>query len=250
VTERQSKILKIVTDQGEVTVAVLAEEFGVSHVTIRKDLDGLERRGLIRREHGSAHVAAPDSMTSRLAYHYDVKQRIARHAAGLVAAGEMVLIESGSCCALLAEELVRSMPVTIVTNSAFIAEYVRRAPHADVILLGGEYQLESQVTVGPITRQCASNFYVDKLFVGLDGYESGTGFQASNFMRATTVRDLAERARQVVVLTESSKFGRRGAVHLLPLDRVSEVVTDSDLEPAVADELRSAGLTVSLVSSH
>lgn len=244
VAERQSEILEFITDHGDVSVVALSEVFGVSNVTIRKDLDKLERRGLIRREHGSAHVASPDSMTSRLAYHYETKRRIAQRAAALVVPGETVLIESGSCCTLLAEELARTKPVTIVTNSAFIADYVRRQPFANLVLLGGEYQLESQVTVGPITRQGAENYFVDKLFVGTDGFEPGSGFHASNFMRAETVRHLAQRARRTIVLTESTKFGRRGAVRLLETAQVSEVVTDPGLDAAASESLVAAGVTV------
>lgn len=82
----------------------------------------LAERGLIRREHGFARMAAPDDLTSRLAYHYDAKKRIAQSAAAAIPDGATVLIESGSVCALLAEELCRvDRSIRIVTNSAFIA---------------------------------------------------------------------------------------------------------------------------------
>jgi DeoR/GlpR family transcriptional regulator of sugar metabolism len=86
-------------------------------------------------------------------------------------AGEAVMIESGSCRAILAEELVLNRrDVRIITNSAFIAAYIRRLPRARIVLLGGDYQSESQVMVGPITRLCVQTFTVDKLFIGAGGF--------------------------------------------------------------------------------
>jgi len=87
------------------------------------------------------------------------------------------MIESGSCCALLASELVSAKQnVTIITNSAFIADYIRKSPYAKIILLGGEHQNESQVMVGPIVRSCVQNFMVDKLFIGTDGVKKKSGW--------------------------------------------------------------------------
>lgn len=136
------------------------------------------------------------------------KRRIAARAAELVRDGETVMIESGSCCALLADALTGAgRDVTIITNSAFIAGYVRRKPGAKVILLGGVYQNDAQVMVGPLVRQCAENFCVDRLFIGTDGYASRSGFTNSDHLRAQAVRDMAAQAEEVVVLMESSKFG-------------------------------------------
>lgn len=137
-TNRQTKILEIVTEHNRIEVAKLAQLLQVSQVTTRKDLDQLEAKGLIKREHGYALLCSNDDINNRLAYHYELKRRIAQAAASLVRDGETVMIESGSCCALLADELcTRKRDVTIVTNSAFIAGYVRRLPTAKIILLGG-----------------------------------------------------------------------------------------------------------------
>jgi DeoR/GlpR family transcriptional regulator of sugar metabolism len=246
---RHNKILEAVVEAGEVAVSALADSLQVSQVTIRKDLDELEARGLIRRERGVAVLVSADDPAGRLAYHYADKRRIARAAAATVQNGEFVLIESGSCCVLLAEEIAATRPgATIVTNSAFIAERVRKLPLAHIILLGGEYQNDSQVLVGPITRLCAQQFYAERLFIGTDGFTPGSGFTARDHMRAETVRDLAERARTVVVLTESEKFGRRGPVPLLSADAVSTVWTDPALPPQDLEFLEAHHVTVNLVT--
>jgi DeoR/GlpR family transcriptional regulator of sugar metabolism len=248
VSDRRSRILEYVIDNERVDVNELSGMFAVSQVTVRKDLDQLEKKGLIRRQHGYAVAIAPDNLLSRLAFHYDVKRRIAAAAADLVTNGDTVMIESGSCCALLADEIARTRRgVTIITNSAFIADYVRTAPGASVVLLGGDYQAESQVTVGPLVEQCLLNFHVERLFVGVDGYTVESGFTGRNHLRAAVVKAMARQAADVVVLTESLKFPRQGAVPLLPLDAVRHVVTDANLPTPIQDHLTSAGLVVTKV---
>ena len=246
---RQSQILEMVMDAERVEVAELADRLGVSSVTIRKDLDQLVERGLIRREHGYAVIASPDDLTSHLAYHYDTKVRIARSAAETVADGSTIMIESGSVCALLAEELCRvDRGITIVTNSAFIAGFVRNLPGAHLILLGGQYQNQSQCLVGPLARAGAAQFFVDTVFVGCDGFVPGVGFTGKDHPRAEIVREMARQADRTVVLTESAKFTRRGAVALLSAHAVSAVHTDDALPEDTATELAEAGASVHTVA--
>lgn len=236
--DRHAKLLKQVHANKRIEVARLAALLNVSQVTVRKDLDALEQRGLLRREHGFAVITASDDMAHHLAFNYETKRAIAIAAAELIEDGETVMIESGSCCALLAQEIAaHKRGVTIVTNSAFIADYIRKAPYAKTILLGGEYQNESQAMVGPMTRQCAAAFFVNKVFVGTDGFTEGGGFTGNNLMRVETIRAMAERAKQVVVLTESEKFLRRGVVAEFTPEEVDYVFTDRGIDQRTVDFL-------------
>ncbi|MDR2433922.1 MAG: DeoR/GlpR family DNA-binding transcription regulator [Treponema sp.] len=226
-TNRYTKILELLTKHQRVKVRVLAELLDVSQVTIRKDLDQLEEKGLIRRIHGYASLNAADDVGNQMAFNYAIKKRIAKAAAATVDDGEVVMIESGSCCAFLAEELASSgKDVTIVTNSAFIAGFIRHTRHAKIILLGGYYQPDSQVLVGPMTSKCGEIFFSNKFFIGVDGFMSEFGFTGKDHMRVQTVMDLAERTRQVIVLADAEKFRRKGALGLVKLDRVAGVYTD------------------------
>ena len=236
-SKRDAQILETLTARGKVEVAYLSQLLGVSEVTVRKDLDALQAKGLVQRVHGFAQLANPNDVGGRLAYHYEEKRLIARRAAELVPDGATIMVESGSCCALLARELADSdKSVTIVTNSAFIANYVRDSMRVTCMLLGGTYQRDSQVMVGPLVRTCAQEFYVERLFIGADGWIDGVGFTNADQMRADAVRSMAESAAEVVVLTESEKFGRCGAVPMrLPGKKVS-VITDD----RVSDEWRAS----------
>ena len=225
---RTNRILEVLTERERVEVSALAEELGVSQVTMRKDLTELERRGLIRREHGFAVLRSADNVEGRLAYHYEEKRTIARRAAELVHD--------------VAELAAAGRDVTVVTNSAFIAGYVRDAASVQTVLLGGIYQKDSQVMVGPMVRSCVEGFYVDLLFAGTDGFSPRTGFTNSDQMRAQAVRDMASHAERVVLLTESEKFSRHGTVPLALGEKDLAVITDAHVSDEARSELAAAGV--------
>lgn len=244
-SERHARILELLTEKEKIEVTQLSELLQVSQVTIRKDLDQLESKGLIVRNHGFATLNSNDDINIRLAYHYDVKQRIARKASECVHDGETVMIESGSCCALLAYEIAKTKKdITIITNSAFIADYVRKIGKTHLILLGGEYQNESQVMVGPMIRKCVESFYVDKFFIGADGFSIETGFTGNDYMRSETVRDMAKQSKHVIVVSESTKFHQVGLVNLLPTHDVSYVVTDQNIPFHCEEYLMEQGVII------
>ncbi|WP_368552621.1 DeoR/GlpR family DNA-binding transcription regulator [Enterococcus faecalis] len=228
---REEEIISIVSQKKKIEVNELSELLNVSKVTIRKDLDKLETRGLLHRQHGYALLNKTDDINYRLAQNYDLKRKIALEASKIVNDGEVVMIESGSTCALLAEELAFNRnDITIITNSCFIASYIRKAESVKVILIGGEYQKESQVNVGPLVKQLISEFFVDKLFVGIDGFDKKRGFTGSDITRCDTTRTLATAANQTIVLTDSSKFNQKGVVSEFNFDEVSKVFTDSGID--------------------
>ena len=247
---RQLTLLESIVVAGRIAVAELAAIAHVSTVTIRKDLDDLEARGLIRRERGVAMLVSPDDPAGRLAYHYAEKVRIAAAAAATVNDGETVMIEAGSCCAILAEQIsIQCTGITIVTNSAFIAQRLGAHPMVSTVLLGGEQQHDSRVLVGPMVELCARQFIVDRLFIGTDGFTPSLGFTARDYMRATAVRALASRAERVVVLTESEKLGSHGPVPLPDAPHVAALWTDSAAPDAQVDALTGAGVEVVTVAA-
>jgi DeoR/GlpR family transcriptional regulator of sugar metabolism len=227
---RHNKILTVLTKNQKVEVAALAEMLAVSQVTVRKDLDSLEKQGLIRREHGYACVDMTNDVSKCMAYNYDVKKRIALRAAETVQEGETVFIESDSICALLAEELVNTRKdVTIVTNSVFITNHISHAPNGKIILLGGVFEKDAQVTVGPMTSKCAEVFFSDKFFIGVDGFSETVGFTGRDHLRAETIQSLASQVKDIIVLTESETFSKSGVVGLMHTDKVATVYTDDEI---------------------
>lgn len=242
---RADKILSLLTDETRIEVSALAEKLGVSAVTIRKDLDALEGRGIVKREHGFAVLSSPNDINGRIAYHYEAKTRIAQKACEWVQNGDTLMMESGSCCALMADLLTaQKKDLTVITNSAFIADYIRRKSHFQIILLGGIYQQDAQVMVGPMVKQCAENFWVKRFFIGVDGYSDATGFSNQDQMRAQAVRDMAKQAEEVVVLTESEKFAQRGTVPLNLEGQIKRVITDARMPASIAESLSEKSVEV------
>ena len=243
--KRQSQILDLLAKNKKMEVTKLSELLNVSQVTIRKDLVILENSGIIVREHGYARLNESDDINNRLARHYETKQKIAKLAVESIENGETVMIESGSCCALVALEIARSKKnVTLITNSAFIADYIRKIGSVKVILLGGEYQNESQVMVGPLTRKCVEAFFVDKLFIGTDGFTIETGFTGNDYMRSEAVKDMAKQASRVMIVTDSDKFSQKGVVNLIEIEKVACVYTDDNIPSKIEDYLNKRNIKV------
>lgn len=246
--DRSIEILDIMSSHPKIEVAELSRLLDVSQVTVRKDLDRLESKGLIKRIHGYAELNDTDDLEGRLAFHYDLKYKIASEAAELVHDGDTIFIESGSCCALLASVLSESgKNVTIVTNSAFIAGYVRHSQNLSIVLVGGIYQKDSQCLVGPMVREASANYNVPLFFIGTDGYSERTGFTNKDQMRAQAVRDMAHSAENVVVLTESDKFKAAGTIPMNVKNQPKYVITDNRLEDKMRQELTSSGIEVIIV---
>lgn len=228
---REEEIISIVSKNKKIEVSGLAELLNVSRVTIRKDLDKLEARGILHRQHGFAVLNSQDDINYRLAYNYDLKRKIALEAAKLVKDGETVMIESGSTCTLLAEELAYNRnDITIITNSCFIASYVRKAETVKIVLIGGEYQKDSQVNVGPFVKKIISEFHVDKLFVGIDGFDERRGFTGSDITRCDTANTMMTAAKNTIVLTDSSKFSQIGVVSEFAFEDIAMVYTDEGID--------------------
>ncbi|WP_317855900.1 DeoR/GlpR family DNA-binding transcription regulator [Chakrabartyella piscis] len=243
---RQTNLIAYVSEHGKTEVSVLAEHLNISKVTIRKDLEYLSEKGILKRTRGFAVLNDPGDINYRLAFHYEEKLRIAKLAASCVEDGETVIIESGSTCAIFAEELVKTKEnLTIVTNCMHIATYIKDYPNHNIIVLGGNLQPKTQALVGPITKAAIQTISVDKIFVGADGYSRNQGFTGTDLMRLDTLRTMIASAKKTYVLVESEKFDKAGTVSFLPLDSVYEVVTDDQIPTEEAEYLESVGIILS-----
>ena len=226
----ETKILELLTQEHRMEVKRLSELLGVSQVTIRKYLDELEAKHLVKRIHGYAQLDSIDDIKGRLAYHYEQKIAIALKALELINDGDTIMIESGSCCALTALLIAQNRKnITIVTNSAFIADYIRNENGAQAVLLGGIYQKDSQCLVGPIIKDGLRNYNVDLFFIGTDGWNESLGFTNKDQLRAQAVRDMSMSAKNIIILTESEKFNTAGTVPLNLNEHNLTVITDSGI---------------------
>ena len=247
--KRQSTIVNLVNNTTKVSVTTLAKKLNVSEVTIRKDLTLLSNYGIIIREHGLAIKKNSVDIRNRLSINYDLKQKIAKKAAQLINFNETIIIGSGSTCALLAEEIARTKPnVTILTHSIYIVEHASKLGNNKIILFGGEYQNDSQVMVGPLVRLNAKQYFVDKIFLGTDGFVKEIGFMGSDSLRTEAIQNMAESARHIVMLTDSSKFNKMGILVQFSPSSVSRIITDNNISSDYLSYFKGKNIKVDIVN--
>ena len=228
--QRQLKILEVLSEKKKADVNTLSQMCEVSTVTIRKDLDALEGKGLLHREHGFAIVNNEDNINYRLAFGYQEKLDIAQKALQFVQPNETVIIESGSSCTLLALAIAkRNLNNTIITNSTFIARYLKEYPLTKIIVLGGEYQSSSEANVGPLLRDCIQSFHVNKIFIGTDGIDAKYGFTGSDYERCEAVKIMRQQADQLFVLSQSDKMHKHASYSLFQLAQADYLICDDKL---------------------
>lgn len=239
----------MVIDQGRVSVTDLAKTTGVSEVTIRQDLNLLEKQSYLRRTHGFAVPLDSDDVETRMMNNYPVKRQLAEFAASLVNDGETIFIENGSSNALLARTLAEQKNVTLITVSSYIAHLLKETS-CEVILLGGIYQKKSESMVGPLTRQYIQQVHFSKAFIGIDGWQPETGFTGRDMMRADVVNAVLEKGSEAIILTDSSKFGAVHPYTLGPASHFSRVITDDKLNASAHQALQQSGLIVDIVAQY
>ncbi|CNE02344.1 transcriptional regulatory protein YciT [Yersinia rohdei] len=244
---RQHLILQQVNDQLRVSVSELAQKNHVSEVTLRQDLNLLEKRGLLKRVHGAAVALQSEDVAVRMMTHFPMKQLLANHAATLVNDGETVFIESGSSNALLAHQLALRPTITLVTVSGYIARQLKDSA-CEVILLGGIYQKKSDSMVGPLTQLCLRHVHFSKAFIGIDGYQPDAGFTGRDLLRAQVINSVLAKGAENIILSDASKFGQVHQNSLAPLAAISRVITDNRLSLGYRQQLLSQGIQVDILS--
>jgi DeoR/GlpR family transcriptional regulator of sugar metabolism len=256
--QRQAAILDLIRQNGGVRVSHLVRQFGVSDMTIRRDLEALAERGLVDKVYGGATIAGPGSTEEPGFVAKSVRQRaekaaIAAHAAKLVEPGTAVALSAGTTTAALAAELVDVSGLTVVTNSIPVADALYQAgrPDQTVVLTGG-VRTPSDALAGPVAEAAITTLNVDVLFLGVHGMSPRTGFTTPNLMEAGINRLLVNAARRLVVLADHTKWETVGIATIARLDDADILVTDSGLPPEARSQLadRVGELVIVEVERH
>jgi DeoR family galactitol utilization operon repressor len=243
-SDRKKTILDMLSEDSRMSVATLAQTLGVSVVTVRTDLAALEEEGFILRTHGGAMPAFHPHILERMRQGKDCKAAIAKVAADKIQDGDTVIISAGTTTALIAKYLLGKRNIHIVTNNTLLLTYARTNPQLRVTLVGGEFRPSEEGLVGPLAIQSLDQVFVSKAFIGVDGVSVKQGFTAHLVESADLVRKMAQQAKQVYAICDSSKFEKPGFARILPFNGVDGLITDSGLSAEVEAELREAGVSI------
>jgi DeoR family transcriptional regulator of aga operon len=161
--------------------------------------------------------------------HYAEKNAIGRKAAELISEGETIVLDSGTTTMEIAKNLGKFNNLTVVTNALNIALELANYPQIKIIVPGGFLRENSISLVGPIAENSISGFYCDKVFLGVDGIDPETGIYTPNIEEAHLNQSMIENTHRVIVVTDSSKFGKRSFAYIAPLQKIDMVITDRDI---------------------
>lgn len=247
--QRQQRILEVLREEFTIRGSRLSEILSVSEMTVRRDLDVLEKQGLVERTHGGA-VFRQERVIDKFHYnasaqkHPREKQLIARRAAGLIEPNDSVYIGEGVTAAQVIRYVEPAMPFTIFTNNlGLIAEVENKA--ADLVVLGGTYNPSTRALAGPLTVEMIDQVNATKVFLGADGLSLSAGLTTPNLEIAMTERAMIRRTRgEVIVLADHTKFGLVAEVVITPVKNIDIIITDRQIPEDVRQNLASMNILV------
>lgn len=246
--ERHLKIKEILQERVTIRVSELSQLLNVSEMTIRRDLETLERHGTLERTHGGA-VYRQERMTYE-SYNYEnklkesaeIKNLIGRKAAALVEPHDTLFLHSGTTACQLLYHLDPELPVRIYTNNVGAIEQAK-GKRAEIILLGGIYNAESNSMEGPLTMEMIRNLHPKKAFLTVDGISLKDGITHNSFEEASLERAMIEQTRgHVVVMAQHTSFGRVADMVVAPVDKIDMLVVDHNLPSEYLRDLKAIGV--------
>ncbi|WP_417615021.1 DeoR/GlpR family DNA-binding transcription regulator [Oceanisphaera sp.] len=243
--QRRHIIVALLGEQGEVTVDELSQRFETSEVTIRKDLTALEKSGLLLRRYGGAVPVPKEMVAERIDEPVSPqKQALAKAAAERIRDHNRIIIDSGSTTAALLGELGQKHGLVVMTNSLAVANALRELePEPTLLMTGGTWDASSESFQGQVAEQVLRSYDFDQLFIGADGIDLERGTTTFNELTGLS-RVMAEVAREVVVMVESDKLGRKIPNLELPWSAIHTLVTDSGIAKAVQQQLEQKGINL------
>lgn len=254
--ERLSGLLEVLAREGRIDVETTSRDLGVSAATIRRDLDHLARQQMLTRTHGGAvanSVSYDLPLRYKTARHAPEKQRIGAAAAALVGPGAIVGLNGGTTTTEVARAIAtragmqangRGPAVTVVTNALNIANELTVRPHTKIVVTGGVARPQSYELTGPLTTWILNQTNLDFAFLGVDALDATFGATAHDEDEASVNQLMASRAREVVVVADSTKIGRRAFARICDVSAIDILVTDTGTSEKDAEPFTNAGVRV------
>jgi DeoR family transcriptional regulator of aga operon len=249
--KRRTRILEQLEHEGHVSTHSLSKLFEVSEVTIRNDLLLFEKKGLLHRTRGGAlrdqKVSIDQNLRDKSKKHLTEKQKIAKKARELINPGDTIILDSGTTTQEIAKRFSDVTDLTVITNGLNVAAEIARNKNVRLIMPGGMLRQNSLSLVGSIAEKNLRQYNCDKLFLGVDGIDSSYGISTPNFEEAHLNSVMIDIVKEVIIVTDSSKFLKRSFAHIAPISKVNIIITDRNLPESEYNALLNLGVDVVLV---
>jgi DeoR family transcriptional regulator of aga operon len=250
---RRKEILQKLHRQGQVIISELSKEFNVSEVTIRNDLDQLEQKNMLLRARGGAiklenNVGVDQRISEKHKLHYLEKMAIGKRAARLISENDTMIIDSGTTTAEMVKHLQSFKSLNVITNAMNIVNLLAAYPNINVIVPGGYLRQNAMSLVGPLAEKNLRSFHVDKVFLGVDGFDTRAGIYTPNMEEAYHNEIMIEVANEVIILADSSKFNKKSLAFICPVNKIHTVVTDTGITTEDKKRLEDLGIKVLIAS--
>lgn len=238
--ERQNLIIEEVDHRGTVTTADLIEKFGVSPITIRRDLNDLSERGLIAKVHGGARsVHSTNNPTFDAKYNTNrtAKEAIARAAADFIKDGDSIAFSAGTTCSAIAAQAATRLNLTVITNSTRVADEFRASETTELFVTGGK-RTPTEALIGPLALATLERLHFDTLFTSVHAADPQTGLTTPSVEEAETLRSMIESARRVIVAFDHTKWGVTALSTFAHWREVDVVVVDQEMPQEAVEQLK------------
>ncbi len=247
--ERREYILNQVKKTGSASAIDIARTLDVSETTIRRDLNRLAKKNLVKRTYGGAMAIKPVGVEMKFntqkEKYIQEKKRIAHAASRLIEDGDVVLLEAGTTGFQTALNLTHIKNLTVVTNNCDIATLLAKTnPQFTIMLSGGVLRTDTHSLVGPIADYAFENINVDKAFIGITGIDIDKGITATDYIEARTKKMLIKSAKRVIALCDHSKLGHISVNYIAPVNIIDVLITDSEADISFLEKLRNLDIEI------
>jgi DeoR family transcriptional regulator, aga operon transcriptional repressor len=251
ITERHQFILNKVQKEGHLNVLDLCKELDVSSVTIRKDLKLLEDKNLLFRTHGGASLHNPYTVDKHVnekeKLQASEKMKIGAKAAKTIEPNDSIIIASGTTVLALAKNIKPIQGLTVITSALNVALELLHHENVEIIQLGGIIRHTSSSSAGTYAERMLNDFFCSKLFLGVDGIDIEFGLTTTSADEAHLNRQMINFSQKVIVITDSTKFGRRSFGKICGLEEVNQIITDDRIPEHYVNHLENIGIEVTIV---
>jgi DeoR family transcriptional regulator, aga operon transcriptional repressor len=250
--QRRARILDILNSDGQVNIYDLSKLFGVSDVTIRKDLDNLEKKNMLIRARGGAlktmRVGIDYELSDKKKKFLKEKQLVGKMAAKLIEENDTIILDSGTTTLEVARNLTNFNDLTIITNAINIAALLGEYDNLRILVPGGNLRKKSFSLIGAQADENFHKYFCDKLFLAVDGFDIEYGLSTPNPDEAHLNKTMITMSKQLIVVTDSSKFTRKSFAFICPVEKVDIVITDQNIPVDIKKKLENMNIKVLVAS--